>query len=74
MRAKTVRCPECDQEFELEEGIGIGESTYCPECDAELKVVGLNPPMVETAEAPDDEFGDFENEESENDEDLDENF
>ncbi len=56
MRPREVRCPECEQKFELEAGIQIGDITYCFDCEAELKVVKLNPPKVETIKTVFDEF------------------
>lgn len=56
MSSKKVRCPECEQDFELEEGIQIEDITYCPDCDAELKVTKLIPPKVETVKTILDKF------------------
>ena len=56
MHPKKVNCPECEQDFELEEGIQIEDITYCPDCDAELKVTKLIPPQVEAVKTIFDEF------------------
>lgn len=48
-RARKAKCPECGDHFELEEYLGEGETTVCPSCDVELKIVKLDPPLLEVA-------------------------
>jgi lysine biosynthesis protein LysW len=67
-KARMVKCPECSDEFELEDYLEVGDTTFCLSCDAELKIVRLDPPQVEAVELPDeesdfDEDGDEEGEE-----------
>jgi lysine biosynthesis protein LysW len=41
LREKTldkVKCPDCDAEFEIPEGVTPGEILSCPSCGLELEV------------------------------------
>jgi uncharacterized paraquat-inducible protein A len=49
-KAKLIKCPECQDEFELEDYLEIGDTTYCPSCDTQLKITRLEPPQVAIAE------------------------
>ena len=53
---RKVGCPLCGEFFELEPGLGIGETTTCPDCYATLTVIGLDPPEVEEAGGVFDEY------------------
>jgi lysine biosynthesis protein LysW len=48
---KKVKCPKCQDTFELDDYIEEGETTFCPSCDAELKIIRLDPPLVEALES-----------------------
>ena len=56
-KARMVKCPECQDEFELEDYLEVGEITFCVSCDAELKVTKLAPPHLEIVTATEDEEG-----------------
>ncbi|MFA5271522.1 MAG: lysine biosynthesis protein LysW [Candidatus Omnitrophota bacterium] len=58
-KVKMIKCPECQDEFELEDYLEAGDTTFCASCDAELRVTKLDPPQVEivTAIADDPDFG-----------------
>lgn len=50
-RTKRVRCPECEDSFELESDLEIGDNTVCPNCYVELKLTELDPPVLKTSES-----------------------
>ena len=54
-KAKIAKCPECQDEFELEDYLGVGDITFCVSCDAELKIVKLDPPQLEIVTDTEDE-------------------
>ncbi len=54
---KTVECPECAAELELEEGIEEGEIVVCPDCGVELEVGGVDPLEVELAPEVEEDWG-----------------
>lgn len=60
--AKTIRCPSCNSNIELEEDMKIGDVIYCTECYQELKLISLNPPKVEEIENSYDGYDDREEE------------
>ena len=46
-----VTCPECDMHIDVdEEELDEGDLITCEECGAELKVLGLNPLELESAD------------------------
>ncbi len=45
---KQARCPVCEEQFEIEPDLEVGDITSCPGCYADLKIVNLHP--VEVAE------------------------
>ncbi|MFA5008789.1 MAG: hypothetical protein WC546_06170 [Candidatus Omnitrophota bacterium] len=49
-KVRMVKCPECSDEFELEDYLEIGDTTFCISCDAELKITRLDPPQVEVVQ------------------------
>lgn len=69
-RAKQVTCPVCEERFEIEPDLGIGDFTTCPSCYADLKILSLHPLEVEETSgvdsAADDDLGD-EDEDVQND-------
>lgn len=60
-KVRMVKCPECSDEFELEDYLEIGDTCFCVSCDAELKITRLDPPQVEVVQ-PLDEESDFDEE------------
>jgi len=51
-----VTCPECDAQIDVEEDeLDEGDLITCDECGAELRVLGLDPLELESAEDEDDE-------------------
>ena len=47
MGDKKIKCPVCEEQFELNENLEVGDSTHCPGCYADLKIVNLDPLQVE---------------------------
>lgn len=45
-----ARCPDCDAELELPEGVVQGEILSCPACGLELEVAQVNGNTVELQE------------------------
>lgn len=72
-----VQCPVCDSDIDVEEtDVDEGDTLSCDECGADLKVVGINPLEIASAdEAAEDEeeegFLDDDEEEEEEAEDED---
>jgi len=67
-----LKCPVCDGAVDVEEDdVEEGDTISCDECGADLKVIGINPLEVESAEdleeddEDDDDFLDDEEEEEE---------
>jgi len=56
-KVRIIKCPECSDEFELEDYLEIGDTTFCVSCDAELKIIRLDPPQVEVVQPLDEESG-----------------
>ena len=54
-KARMIKCPECQDEFELEEYLEAGDTTFCVSCDAEVKVTKLEPPQLEIVTATEEE-------------------
>jgi alpha-aminoadipate/glutamate carrier protein LysW len=51
-----VTCPECDIQIDVdEEELDEGDLITCDECGAELRVLGLNPLELESAEDAEEE-------------------
>jgi alpha-aminoadipate carrier protein LysW len=47
-RKVTVKCPVCDNDFELDlNGIQVGDIIECPVCGATLEVLSLDPIKLE---------------------------
>jgi alpha-aminoadipate/glutamate carrier protein LysW len=71
-----VTCPVCDSEIDVEEAdVDEGDTLSCDECGADLRVVGVNPMEIESADEDDeeveeeDDFDDDDDEEAEEEED-----
>lgn len=68
-----VSCPVCDGQIDIdEEDVDEGDSISCDECGADLKVVGVDPLELASAdeeeEEEDEEFLDEDDEEEEEEE------
>jgi hypothetical protein len=48
-RPKYVTCPICEEKFELEPDLEVGNMASCPSCYADLKILSLSPVEVEEA-------------------------
>jgi len=55
--AKSVECPECGCDIEIEENVLQGEIIECPDCACELEVVNTDPMQVELAPEEDEDWG-----------------
>jgi alpha-aminoadipate carrier protein LysW len=66
-----VSCPVCDADIDVDEtDVDEGDSLSCDECGADLKVTGLNPLELDSAEDLDEEDEEgFIEEDDEEDED-----
>jgi len=69
-----VTCPVCEGTIDIdEEDVDEGDTVSCDECGADLKVVGIDPLELESAEELEEEEEDkadfLEEEEEESDED-----
>jgi lysine biosynthesis protein LysW len=47
-------CPDCEENFEIADGIEVGDTVECPSCKARLEVLDLNPVVLDYAVDPDD--------------------
>ncbi|MGC9393945.1 MAG: lysine biosynthesis protein LysW [Anaerolineae bacterium] len=54
---KTVECPECAAELELEDSVEEGEIVVCPDCGVELEVISVEPLEVELAPEVEEDWG-----------------
>ena len=51
-----VTCPVCESEIDVEEtDVDEGDTLSCDECGADLRVVGVNPMEIESADEDDEE-------------------
>ena len=39
---KNIKCPDCDVDLDIPEGVILGEIVSCPSCGLELEVSGLD--------------------------------
>ena len=65
--ADRVRCPVCEERFDLDSGLEAGDTTYCPACSTELRILKLHPVEVEEISNPWDEYqddADYDNEDN----------
>jgi alpha-aminoadipate carrier protein LysW len=72
-----VKCPECDGAIDVdEEELDEGDTVSCEECGADLRVVGVDPVELESADdlEEDDEEDEYLEDEDEEDEDEDEDW
>ncbi|MBU2251690.1 MAG: hypothetical protein KKH25_05480 [Candidatus Omnitrophica bacterium] len=44
---KKVKCPVCDESFQLDSDLEIGNTVCCSGCCVDLRVTKLNPPKLE---------------------------
>ena len=62
MANKNARCPVCEERFEIEPDLEVGDITSCPGCYADLKILNLHPVDVQEADgvsaSDDDDEGD----------------
>ncbi len=42
-------CPECEENFELDENAEVSDVIECPRCKARLEVLSLHPAMFDFA-------------------------
>ena len=64
-----VKCPECSSQIDLdEEELDEGDLVTCEECGAELRVLGLDPLELESADDEDEEEEDLELDEGDDEE------
>lgn len=54
---KTVHCPECDAQINLEANTVVGEIIVCPDCGVELEVMSLDPAEVDLAPMEEEDWG-----------------
>ncbi len=68
-----VKCPECDGAIDVDEDeLDEGDTVSCDECGADLRVVGVDPVELESAEDLEDDEDEedvLEDEDEEEDED-----
>ena len=51
-----VTCPVCDAEIDVDEAdVDEGDPLSCDECGADLKVIGVNPLELESADEAEEE-------------------
>ena len=53
-------CPDCEENFEIEETAEIGHVIACPKCKARLEILDLSPVVLDYAIEGDDEIEAFE--------------
>jgi len=82
-RSKQIVCPICEERFELEPDLAVGDTTSCPSCYADLKILSLHPLEVEEVngiesinkdedmEDDDADFGDIDDAEDDIKDDMD---
>lgn len=56
-RAKRVRCPECEESFDLEADVEIGDTLVCPNCYVEVKLIEVSPPVLKSMESDEEAAG-----------------
>lgn len=66
---KKVKCPICEEKFDLDPDLGIGDTMSCPGCYIDLKIISLTPLKVEEVK---DFSEELENEKEYDDEDIEE--
>jgi len=59
-----VKCPVCQEEFEIESDLEIGDFTDCPGCATELQIMGLDPLRVEEVTDSSEDYFSEEDEEN----------
>ena len=54
---KTVSCPVCEAEIEVENTVEINEIIVCPDCGVDLEIVSLDPLTAEEAPMEQEDWG-----------------
>jgi len=57
-RSRQVRCPVCEERFEIEIDLEVGDVAACPGCYVDLKILSLHPVEVEETQASDEDADD----------------
>ena len=61
-----VKCPVCDESFELDSDLEVGDTVCCSGCCVDLRITKLNPPKLEEVmDSGDDSYDDEDEEEEE---------
>jgi len=53
---RKAKCPVCEERFELDPDLEMGDTTDCPGCCGELKILQLDPPQLEEVAISQDEY------------------
>jgi len=53
---RKAKCPVCEERFELDTDLEMGDTTDCPGCCGELKILQLDPPQLEEVAISQDEY------------------
>ncbi len=54
---KTVICPVCGAEIEVDQTVELGEIIVCPDCGVDLEIVSLDPLTAEEAPMEQEDWG-----------------
>lgn len=59
---KIAKCPDCENEVEVSEGIDLGDIVSCDDCGSELEVSAIDPlefDLVEEEDSDEDDEDEF---------------